>query len=969
MSSFTTAESQIEALYIGYFGRAGDPSGMDYWIGRYESGMSLASIAASFSVQVEATNAYPFLANPLLATPTSAGAFINSVFEDLFNRPENATNDPVGFTTYWLPRVEAAAASSNPQAIGQIIQDIISGATGADNTTLQNKVAVGDFFTNEFAANNTPYAGAAITLSQSIIAGTTSVSSTVTTEDTAVTTFLAAPPPIITTYDLTTALDTNHSIGAGATITAGQEVVGTIGYEGYYYNTNTLNPGDTLVFNGGTLQIADQGGYYDSENPEVNYNELTGVSITGPFNFVVVENGYYDGVFDFTANNSVTSVTALNSSQYTYFEDLPNGTAVIASGANQTSDVYFSMINPTAAVSVGVNGGVSGVDIEYYEFGSGGSGPYGYGNDTGAATSATISSTGAANGFGSAGYDYFELTHSGASITSLTIDASTNLKAYLESSDYASAGATLTVSGAATLVDLTSSTSSDIPFTSINASGLTGGALLIYADSMLKTFTGGGAGGNELLFDGTDYLSAGATAINGGGGTGNILSAQFVDIGNAGIFTNWQILDVTAADFVPGSPFDANIMTADTITGVQFTGSDITVGGENILNLAPAATVLVTNPGGSDVSISGLVVTHSSATGDNLAVTFNDTKGSLDQFMTFLTSTGDATVTIASNAAGSATGGYNEVAQLIETNNVLTTVTITGNQFLYMGDNHNNPNSDAVVTDFGVTGVTGAAGTVASSLTLIDASATTSGVDIEAGASNVITTDFENGHAFSTTNTYTGAIVTYTGLTIKGGSGNGDYIENDAKSGVIIDGNGAGDGVDLGSSGGTATVGTGANDLAYVGSGDLVGILAAGKGLGNTVTFGAGASAELYLATGAEAGSTSTTNTYGQTTVHGAAAGTLISFVGGAGGGTDPGGTVIYNATSSVALATSLANAADLAVAAMASAGVAWFNYGTNEYLVATAASETHVSATDTVVELVGVNTLGHTLAAGVVTL
>ena len=93
------------------------------------------------------------------------------MFEDLFNRVENATVDPTGFA-YWLGRVVAAA--SNPQAIGQIILDIISGATGVDNTTLQNKVLVADDFTNSLTGTTQPYAGNAINISQSTVQNTTS---------------------------------------------------------------------------------------------------------------------------------------------------------------------------------------------------------------------------------------------------------------------------------------------------------------------------------------------------------------------------------------------------------------------------------------------------------------------------------------------------------------------------------------------------------------------------------------------------------------------------------------------------------------------------------------------------------------------------------------------------------------------------------------------------------------------------
>ena len=45
--------SLIEVIYLGYFGRAGDPGGVNYWLNDLQSGGSLQSISASFSVQVE----------------------------------------------------------------------------------------------------------------------------------------------------------------------------------------------------------------------------------------------------------------------------------------------------------------------------------------------------------------------------------------------------------------------------------------------------------------------------------------------------------------------------------------------------------------------------------------------------------------------------------------------------------------------------------------------------------------------------------------------------------------------------------------------------------------------------------------------------------------------------------------------------------------------------------------------------
>jgi hypothetical protein len=47
------------------YGRAGDPSGINYWLGQLNSGaLNITQIAASFSVQTESTALYSYLANP-----------------------------------------------------------------------------------------------------------------------------------------------------------------------------------------------------------------------------------------------------------------------------------------------------------------------------------------------------------------------------------------------------------------------------------------------------------------------------------------------------------------------------------------------------------------------------------------------------------------------------------------------------------------------------------------------------------------------------------------------------------------------------------------------------------------------------------------------------------------------------------------------------------------------------------------
>jgi VCBS repeat-containing protein len=136
LSALSNKEA-VTAIYVGYFNRAPDPEGLQYWINELNTGsLTLAGIAKSFSVQPETTSLYPFLTTPDIASATT---FITSIYLNLFNR----TPDPEGLN-YWVGEVNATGAD-----LGQIILNIISGAQGSDITIVQNKIEAGC----DFAAN------------------------------------------------------------------------------------------------------------------------------------------------------------------------------------------------------------------------------------------------------------------------------------------------------------------------------------------------------------------------------------------------------------------------------------------------------------------------------------------------------------------------------------------------------------------------------------------------------------------------------------------------------------------------------------------------------------------------------------------------------------------------------------------------------------------------------------------------
>lgn len=137
-----TTLDQVEALYIGYFGRAGEPDGVNYWVGQLNNGYAVADMAASFSVQDEAKAEYPFLANPNIVTDPVG--FITAIYQNLFERAPDADG-----LNYWTEQL--LGRGGDAQAIGQFIQDVISGAQADDITTLDNKVDAASYYTQALA--------------------------------------------------------------------------------------------------------------------------------------------------------------------------------------------------------------------------------------------------------------------------------------------------------------------------------------------------------------------------------------------------------------------------------------------------------------------------------------------------------------------------------------------------------------------------------------------------------------------------------------------------------------------------------------------------------------------------------------------------------------------------------------------------------------------------------------------------
>lgn len=144
--SALTIDQQLASMYTGMLGRGADLAGYLYWANEYltdyfqhGAAVAIRNVADGMGGGAEAKALLPFLANPGGASDAQIGAFIDSVYSNLFERTADA-----GGRSYWVSHVKSSVAAN--QAPGAVIADIISGARdnagNPDITTLLNKVAV-----------------------------------------------------------------------------------------------------------------------------------------------------------------------------------------------------------------------------------------------------------------------------------------------------------------------------------------------------------------------------------------------------------------------------------------------------------------------------------------------------------------------------------------------------------------------------------------------------------------------------------------------------------------------------------------------------------------------------------------------------------------------------------------------------------------------------------------------------------
>ncbi|WP_113913626.1 DUF4214 domain-containing protein [Roseovarius dicentrarchi] len=184
--------NDITALYVGYFDRAPDPAGLQFWINELDNGREFNTIAADFAASPEAEALYPYLVTPGVSSPAS---FITSVYVNMFNRSPDADG-----LAFWVDVLESGSVS-----VADMIEAIINGARDDaaggtfDKSTLDNKVEVGlDFATKAGNTSGFEYDDAAADAAVAVLNGVTNDAATVDAAKLATDAFLSGASDAVT---------------------------------------------------------------------------------------------------------------------------------------------------------------------------------------------------------------------------------------------------------------------------------------------------------------------------------------------------------------------------------------------------------------------------------------------------------------------------------------------------------------------------------------------------------------------------------------------------------------------------------------------------------------------------------------------------------------------------------------------------------------------------------------------------
>jgi hypothetical protein len=166
----------ITELYIGYYNRAPDPAGLEFWLNALNNGVSLTAIANDFAKSAESQAVYPFLAG--------ASSFVSQVYNNVLNR----TPDAEGLS-FWTQQLLSGGVT--PGSFIVTLEASVRLQVGtADAMTLANKVTVGKDYASRIVAANVAFTEASALQAMALV---TSDPASVARGEAAIMAFIGSP--------------------------------------------------------------------------------------------------------------------------------------------------------------------------------------------------------------------------------------------------------------------------------------------------------------------------------------------------------------------------------------------------------------------------------------------------------------------------------------------------------------------------------------------------------------------------------------------------------------------------------------------------------------------------------------------------------------------------------------------------------------------------------------------------------
>jgi len=638
MSTSANYATVVQELYVAYFGRPADPTGLQ----NFEAALAAANAPttlAGLSADYATNPAIAALVNAfgdsgesgrLYGTAISAGAgaaqqFVTAVFEDLFNRAPLQAG-----LTFW-----SNALLTGSMTPGEAAMEIALGAGTADAATFANKIAAASTFTADLIAGNlTPgYSGpVAAADGRAFLAGITS-STTAATYQAGATTAIdnmlgisptPTPTPSATTLSLTIPGDSVHlnDTTAASTVTlSGADLTA--------YPSGTYGTVAELV-TAGITSVTDSGGNF-TLNASGNDDATT-------FNFGtgVVSGSDAASSAGITYMGVTTYVTSTHGDTVT----LSAGTQNVTGAASGNDTVNLAALTYTGTLAFGAAG------AETLNATVGGN----LGGGTITSGGATVALVLSAAGTETLSTEEFNLITTGADSGGLTFTSGTAATDHVTFSD---AGTVTAIAGVGNYNLATGTNSITLNNVADNVTGnANSGTDTVNLAALAYTGTiAFGSGGTDTVdvtvggnISGGSVTSQGATAALAlsGAGTETLNTAEY-NLFNVGGIT--------------GGSFGGNTITlsnAGTVTANASVGNyDLSTAGNTIMLNNGADDVNGAASGADTVNLAALVYTGTvdfGASGSDtieVAGTSNISGGTIN--------TGGATVALLFNVAGNET--------------------------------------------------------------------------------------------------------------------------------------------------------------------------------------------------------------------------------------------------------------------------------------------------------------------------